>query len=63
MDIKTLDMHRESMREALRNGVYYRITDRRIFKYACPKLECKFETVHVKGIRNHMFNIHPVIEP
>jgi len=50
------------MQEALNNGVYYRITERNTFRYTCPRLECEFETSHLKDIRNHMFTAHPVVE-
>jgi hypothetical protein len=62
MDVRVLISHMPTMKEALANGVYYRITERGIFKYSCPRHECEFETVHLKGIRNHMFKSHPVIE-
>jgi hypothetical protein len=62
MDIKTLDTHKESMREALKNGVYYRITEKGILKYSCPR-HCKFETVNLRQIRSHVFNTHPIVEP
>jgi len=51
-----------SMQDALRNGVFFRISERGIFKYSCPRQECDFETTCLKQIRNHMFNTHPVIE-
>jgi hypothetical protein len=62
MNIERLLTYRTRMDEALSNGVYYRITERGIFKYSCPRRECEFETTYLKQARGHMFNTHPVIE-